>query len=157
NIHMSSPINSGMSGGPTLSRAGEVVGVNVSILVGSQNISFSIPIHLVKAIAERFLDKGKKLDKKTASEIIKTQLTQVQESLSKDLIQNAKADFELGGWGISRPSDSLKCWLTNNDERKKRYKSLGYICYLNQASFIRDDVYSGSFEVSYETLENRKY
>ena len=43
-IQTSAPINPGNSGGPLLNVLGEVVGVNVAIRAGAQNIGFALPI-----------------------------------------------------------------------------------------------------------------
>ncbi len=49
-IQTDAAINPGNSGGPLLDLNGRVVGINVATVVGSSNISFSIPINTVKAI-----------------------------------------------------------------------------------------------------------
>lgn len=48
-------INPGNSGGPLITLNGEVVGVNVATVIGSSNISFSIPINAAKEIVKRRL------------------------------------------------------------------------------------------------------
>ncbi|QDU20161.1 trypsin-like peptidase domain-containing protein [Urbifossiella limnaea] len=46
-IQTSAPINPGNSGGPLLNVLGELVGVNVAIRAGAQNIGFALPIDYV--------------------------------------------------------------------------------------------------------------
>jgi serine protease Do len=46
-IQTSAPINPGNSGGPLLNIMGEVVGVNVAIRAGAQNIGFALPADFV--------------------------------------------------------------------------------------------------------------
>lgn len=46
-IQTSAPINPGNSGGPLLNVLGELVGVNVAIRAGAQNIGFALPIDFV--------------------------------------------------------------------------------------------------------------
>lgn len=46
-IQTSAPINPGNSGGPLLNVFGELVGVNVAIRAGAQNIGFALPIDFV--------------------------------------------------------------------------------------------------------------
>jgi serine protease Do len=50
-IQTQTPINPGNSGGPLFNKMGEVVGVNVAIRAGAQNIAFAIPVDtmIVKA------------------------------------------------------------------------------------------------------------
>jgi len=45
-------INPGNSGGPLITLQGEVIGVNVATVIGSSNISFSIPINAAKEIVQ---------------------------------------------------------------------------------------------------------
>ncbi|MDE2079418.1 MAG: trypsin-like peptidase domain-containing protein [Patescibacteria group bacterium] len=54
-IQTDAAINPGNSGGPLLDLSGDVVGVNVATVVGSNNISFSIPVNTVKAIIAKEL------------------------------------------------------------------------------------------------------
>jgi len=45
-------INFGNSGGPLVNIHGEVVGINIATVTGSNNIGFSIPINIVKGIIQ---------------------------------------------------------------------------------------------------------
>ena len=52
-------INPGNSGGPLINLGGEVVGVNMAIVAGSQGIGFAVPIDLVKEIVPYLMRSGK--------------------------------------------------------------------------------------------------
>ena len=54
-IQTDAAINPGNSGGPLIDLAGNVVGINVATIVGSSNISFSIPINIVKNIIANYI------------------------------------------------------------------------------------------------------
>lgn len=56
-IQTDAAINPGNSGGPLLDMNGNVVGVNVATVMGSNNISFSIPINKVKDVTHSFFGK----------------------------------------------------------------------------------------------------
>ncbi len=58
-IQTDAAINPGNSGGPLLDLSGQVVGVNVAIAVGSQNIGFALPINSVKGAIESVKSTGK--------------------------------------------------------------------------------------------------
>jgi len=54
-IQTSAPINPGNSGGPLLNIDGQMVGINVAVRAGAQNIAFAIPVDRAIAIATRLL------------------------------------------------------------------------------------------------------
>ena len=58
-IQTDAAINSGNSGGPLLNLKGEVIGINVAMAAGSENIGFSIPINKAKKSIEQVKKIGK--------------------------------------------------------------------------------------------------
>ena len=58
-IQTDAAINPGNSGGPLIDSSGQVIGINVAVAQGAQNIGFAIPVDLVKKQLDTFKTTGK--------------------------------------------------------------------------------------------------
>ncbi|MEK7182760.1 MAG: trypsin-like peptidase domain-containing protein, partial [Patescibacteria group bacterium] len=58
-IQTDAAINLGNSGGPLLNSAGQVIGVNVAVAAGAENVGFAIPINVVKDSIQNFEQTGR--------------------------------------------------------------------------------------------------
>lgn len=57
-IQTDAAINPGNSGGPLLNSEGQVIGINVAVAQGAQNIGFAIPVNVVKDSIAQFRSSG---------------------------------------------------------------------------------------------------
>lgn len=58
-IQTDAAINPGNSGGPLLNLAGQVIGVNVAVALGSENIGFALPANSVKSVVGSVKETGR--------------------------------------------------------------------------------------------------
>ena len=58
-IQTDAAINPGNSGGPLLDLSGDVIGVNVAVAQGSQNVGFALPINSIKSVIDSVKTTGK--------------------------------------------------------------------------------------------------
>ncbi len=155
-ILMSSPINAGMSGGPTLNIKSQVIGVNVSVLRQSQNISFCVPvIHVFNLINTYKKNKFKSL-KENIHPILESQLFEIQQKLIADMTQNKGENSKLDNWTFASPSTSLKCWSKNEKEKNKTFEYKQQTCHLPADAYISDTLSSGSYNLNFISLNNIK-
>ncbi|TNF28140.1 MAG: serine protease [Deltaproteobacteria bacterium] len=153
-ILMSTPVNSGMSGGPTVDKWGRVIGANVSILLNSQNISFSVPIDKGKDLIESYRKRKAPLPRKEYVNHIKQQLKQIEKELFTSIDENPGKSNSIGAWQFSAPDKTGKCWSKNDYSEKRTFKYSRQNCFLQGAAYIDSSIYSGSYEVMYLSLES---
>jgi len=58
-IQTDAAINLGNSGGPLVDSRGEVIGINTAIVVGANNVAFSIPINTAKDLVPQLVARGR--------------------------------------------------------------------------------------------------
>lgn len=58
-IQTDAALNPGNSGGPLLNSSGQVIGVSVATSIGADNVSFAIPVNILKPILDGFIKEGR--------------------------------------------------------------------------------------------------
>jgi serine protease Do len=86
-IQTDAAINPGNSGGPLLDSSGRVIGVNVAVAAGAENIGFAIPINIVKDALSQFEQTGNFASKPYLG--VEYQMITAQSAILNDVPQGA--------------------------------------------------------------------
>lgn len=153
-VQMSIPLNPGMSGGPTINRDGELLGVNVSIQLDSQSIAFAVPATVLQELMAR--PTANLMDEEAFHAEVKRQLEDVQERLAKLVLEGRREPVHVPGWVAERSQGLLKCWRESGSGVKELSSRTTETCYLPNAANVRSDIDSGTFRFRYEVMQSTR-
>jgi serine protease Do len=145
-IHFTGAINSGMSGGPAVNEAGEVIGVNVAS--AGNDLGFLVPAAALKTL----LEKAAVADLKTD---IQQQLLANQQAMFQQILQ---ADWQLKNFGPATVPDEIvpfiRCWGTSNVEKDKDdVKRVNAFCNQPEEIFLSSEFSTGRIEMQFEWIQ----
>ena len=150
-IHFSGSINPGMSGGPVLNTAGQVIGVNVST-AGNQ-ISFLVPLDRLSALIHRPRSGPVSLD--TIKQVMTGQLLQNQQQVIGDLIskdwqtapfKQANIPNEIAGY--------IRCWGMAENDPELSYENFMSVCSQEENIFLTGEFTTGTIVYQFNWLES---
>ena len=140
-VHFSGAINPGMSGGPTVTIEGRVVGVNVATL-GNQ-LGFLVPLEHARALVARAREK-KESDPAALLAMVGQQLLDNQQRITERLLATPLKTQSLGGYGVpSRWLPFLKCWGDTPLEPENPYTVTRYQCSSEEDIFLSGEHRTG--------------
>lgn len=146
-ILFSGSINPGMSGGPALDKAGQVIGVNVS--TAGNEVSFLVPVEHLKELYARVAPApmASDIDWK---ERIGGQLAENQQRYMKRLLDPSWDSLEVGEAKV--PGELLKvfkCWGKSEDKENDLYTYAYINCSTSDNIFLSSGFSTGSIIYKY--------
>lgn len=149
-IHLSGPINPGMSGGPTLDSNSRIAGVNVAKAISAEQVSFLVPAKFAAALLKRPRLPEQLTGKITRAEITR-QVTEWQNGLFAALEAKGFKPTTNGPYIVPESAaDWFTCGArTNADAKPKplaRSDSAG--CSMQNWLFLAGDLYAGNVRLS---------
>lgn len=153
-VQMSIPLNSGMSGGPTIDRDGELLGVNVSIQLESQSLAFAVPAAVLADLMAR--PEVVMNDAATFHAEVRRQLLSLQDQLSNEILDGPRETVRVMDWRADKPARLLKCWRESEAGIKDLSQSTTETCYLPNGANVRSDMDTGTFRLRFEGIESSK-
>ncbi len=152
-IHFTGSINPGMSGGPTITEGGLVVGVNVSTM-GEQR-SFLVPREEAARLVEKVLAPAFEPPADFLAEIAR-QLTEYQDDYLRGLFEDDGKMVDVGHFRVaSEPSPIFRCWGQADRGDEMLFERLWHWCSTDDDVFIAGDHSSGMVQVEHEAITGK--
>ncbi|MBL8521115.1 MAG: trypsin-like peptidase domain-containing protein [Betaproteobacteria bacterium] len=157
-IHLSGPMNPGMSGGPTLTTGSKIAGINVAkIGWGAEQVSFLVPAKFAAALLQRpHLPEGF-----TGREVraeIGRQVNAWQAGLYKSLQDKGFKPTTAGPFRLPESNAGyFTCWANTNadDKPAPRARADTTQCNMQNWLFIAGDLYAGNVAIQRTHFTNQ--
>ncbi|RKH57632.1 S1 family peptidase [Corallococcus aberystwythensis] len=154
-VHFSGAINPGMSGGPTLSGEGGVVGVNVATM-GNQ-VGFLVPVVRARTLLDRALEQSAPPDPAALMTSVKDQLMANQQRITDRLMATDLPKQSLGEYRVpGRWSPFLKCWGDTPHDPETPYTVTSYQCSSEEDIFLSSSHRTGVVTYLHQHVESQK-
>ncbi|HWH79656.1 MAG TPA: serine protease, partial [Candidatus Binatus sp.] len=149
-VHFTGSLNPGMSGGPTLTQGGKVVGINVAT-EGNQ-ISFLVPAERALALLERTA----KVEKAAPASFLADVGQQIHANQSRYLSGIFGADtprVALGPYDLpTQPSEVFHCWADAVRRKELPYVMISHDCSTDDYIFVSSEQSSGIVRFFHQLL-----
>jgi serine protease Do len=148
-IHFSGSLNPGMSGGPALDAAGDVIGVNVS--TAGQEISFLVPSVYLEILLDTVRLRN---DTVYLTKRIEQELYENQERYMKKLLGSEWKHDTLGRCLVPREMGNIfKCWGETEHDTDMLY-TVSYVnCANGDDIYLSSELMTGTIEFNYRWYE----
>ncbi|WMS87377.1 S1C family serine protease [Pleionea litopenaei] len=150
-ILFSGSINPGMSGGPVLNTAGQLVGINVA--TSGNQISFLVPLQKLQTLIEQH-DQNHTVDFETQAA---TQLISNQQRLMSAILDTQWQTIALGDAEvIGEVNDFITCWGESDTRGKDLFQQVYRRCRNSEYIYMAPDFSTGIFEMEFYFYSSEK-
>ncbi len=155
-IHYSGAINGGMSGGPALNAAGDVIGVNVSGYRFQQLVSFLVPVEHVRSL-EAGADRNEAgADMAGFKEAVAAQLRAHSKALSDGLQGPIKTQATAGYALPGKLAPFIDCTATGNPVPNDPVQTERISCAAKAGLYVQQGLSSGEIKYMHVALSTEK-
>lgn len=149
-ILLSSALNPGMSGGPSIIENGSVVGINVA--TAGNSIGFLVPQKFLSELARR----AKEDRPENFLDVIREQLSKNQDSYLNELVSQPFPTKQLGQYTVpAKLADFINCWGDSKDGSAPYRKSNDY-CATKNNIYINHYLNTGTIRYTHIYFEDKK-
>ena len=149
-LHFTGPLNPGMSGGPAVTPAGALVGVNVATM--GEELAFLVPAEFVTRLLSRLpatLPTADALRRDMA-----TQLGQMGVDALDALFIPGAPTVQLGPYRApTEPSAAFQCWGDAREPKDAAYRLVVHRCGTDESVFLSEDLNAGLVYFSHQLLD----
>ena len=154
-IMFTGPVNPGMSGGPNVTAAGHVAGVNVAHRRDGELVSFLVP-----ATYAQKLFSGITADSKPPADfkpIIGEQLLAHQTHMMDTLLATPLTAKSLGPYSVPvRESEQVRCWGSSDTKGEKTYNTDQINCAMESELFVSENLQTGNISMTHRFVQTDK-
>lgn len=152
-VHFTGSINPGMSGGPTITEAGDVVGVNVAT-AGNQ-LSFLVPADRAASLLQQVLTPGAEPPARSLN-AVGARLRAYQDEYLRDMFVGEPKTVVLGPWRvITEPAPYFRCWADASRSTELPFESVNHSCSTDDQIFIAGEHNSGVVNIDHQLITSR--
>ncbi|NHZ78327.1 serine protease [Massilia sp. CCM 8695] len=147
------PINSGMSGGPSVTVAGDVAGVNVSKRRDGELISFLVPVRFAQELLKRVA--AQTSTPKDFNPLIGQQLLAHQRAMIDRLLDAPLSLKTMGPYQVPvRESEQVRCWGRSNVKAEATFNADTMACAMESAIFVSDSQQTGHVSMTHQYVRS---
>lgn len=147
------PINSGMSGGPSVTASGMVAGINVSKRRDGESVSFLVPVKYAQDLLARVARQAH--PPRNFNPLIAQQLLAHQREMIDRLLAEPLSLKAMGPYRVPvRESQQLRCWGRSNFRAEAEFTVDAVSCAMEAAIYVSDTQQTGHVSMSHQYLRS---
>ena len=152
-IHFTGSINPGMSGGPAITAAGHVVGINVA--TKGQQVGFLVPAkYLARLLAETDPNRVPSSEELLAS--VRDQLLANQDAYVQQILATPAEELALGRYRLpTQLAPFMRCWGDTEHEPEWLYEVVRHGCSTEDDLYVSQHQRSGEIDYRHELVRAR--
>lgn len=147
------PINSGMSGGPSVTADGKVAGVNVSRRRDGELVSFLVPVRYAQELLKKV--EAQPRPPKDFNPLIGEQLLTHQRGMIDRLLDKPLSIKSMGPYHVPvRESGQVRCWGRSNVQAEASFNADTIACSMESAIFVSETQQTGHVSIVHQYLRS---
>jgi serine protease Do len=147
------PINSGMSGGPSVTVSGDVAGVNVSKRRDGELVSFLVPARYAQDLLKKVA--AQSAPPKDFNPLIGQQLLAHQKAMIDRLLDTPLSVKTMGPYQVPvRESEQVRCWGRSNVKAEASFTADTISCSMESAIFVSESQQTGHVSMTHQYVRS---